>query len=107
MAESINHDRRRFLGAVATALGAATLGVVGSALQQMACAALVNEGTLPSLSGGARVWPTTSPKGEAERFHAGFAKIDLEFTVGDRLRLTHQLVGALSIRGPVSTLVDV
>jgi len=59
----IDHERRRFIGAAgagAAALAAARLGVIGSALQQMACAALRNEGTLPSLS-GATEWLNTPP----------------------------------------------
>jgi thiol-disulfide isomerase/thioredoxin len=60
MQESINHERRKFLGAAAAALGAARFGVLGSAVQQMACAALTNEGTLPSLS-GATQWLNSQP----------------------------------------------
>src|SRR6266446_5166846 len=62
MAESINRERRRFFGAAAAALGAARLGVIGSAVQQMACAALTerDEGVLPSLS-GATEWLNSSP----------------------------------------------
>ncbi|MFL5481967.1 MAG: redoxin domain-containing protein [Gemmatimonadaceae bacterium] len=58
-------DRRSFIGAAAAALGAARLGAIGAAIQQMACAALVNEGTLPSLS-GATEWinsPPLTPEG--------------------------------------------
>src|SRR6266446_9033911 len=67
MAESINRERRRFFGAAAAALGAARLGVIGSAVQQMACAALTerDEGVLPSLS-GATEWlnsPALTPAG--------------------------------------------
>src|SRR5882724_847615 len=67
MPESINEGRRRFVGAAAAALGAARLGVLGSAVQQMACAALTerNEGALPSFS-GATEWlssPPLSPAG--------------------------------------------
>ena len=39
---------------------AARFGVIGSAVQQMTCAALANEGTLPSL-GGATEWINTPP----------------------------------------------
>src|SRR5712675_942342 len=62
MSESINRERRRFVGAAAGALGAARLGVIGSAVQQMACAALTerNEGVLPSLS-GATQWLNSQP----------------------------------------------
>jgi thiol-disulfide isomerase/thioredoxin len=65
MHESINHERRRFLGAAAAGIAAARLGTVTAAIQQMACAALVNEGTLPSLS-GATEWinsPPLTPQG--------------------------------------------
>ena len=62
MPESINEGRRRFFGAAATALGAARLGVIGSAVQQMACAALTerDEGAIPSLS-GATDWLNSPP----------------------------------------------
>jgi thiol-disulfide isomerase/thioredoxin len=60
MSESINQERRKFLGGAAAALGAARLGVLGSLIEQMACAALTDEGTLPSLS-GATEWLNTSP----------------------------------------------
>jgi thiol-disulfide isomerase/thioredoxin len=62
MADSINQERRRFVGAAAGALGAARLGIIGSAVQQMACAALTerNEGVLPSLS-GATQWLNSPP----------------------------------------------
>src|SRR5437868_14297314 len=62
MSESINKGRRRFFGAAAAAFGAARLGVIGSAVQQMACAALAerNEGALPSLS-GATEWLNSPP----------------------------------------------
>jgi thiol-disulfide isomerase/thioredoxin len=62
MHDSINQERRRFIRSAATALGAARLGVIGSAVQQMACAALTerNEGALPSLS-GATQWLNSPP----------------------------------------------
>ena len=62
MSDSINEERRRFIGAAAATLGAARLGVIGSAVQQMACAALTerNEGTLPSFS-GATQWLNSPP----------------------------------------------
>jgi thiol-disulfide isomerase/thioredoxin len=62
MPESINQERRRFFGAAAATLGAARLGVIGSAVQQMACAALTerDEGTIPSLS-GATEWLNSPP----------------------------------------------
>src|ERR1700730_6155867 len=67
MSESIDQERRRFVGAAAAALGGARLGLIGSAVQQMACAALTerNEGALPSFS-GATEWlnsPPLSPAG--------------------------------------------
>src|SRR5256884_8784120 len=62
MPESINEGRRGFVGAAAAALGAARLGVIGSAIKQMACAALTerDEGVLPSL-GGATEWLNSPP----------------------------------------------
>jgi thiol-disulfide isomerase/thioredoxin len=59
---SINRERRRFIGAAAAALGAATLGVIGSAARQMACAAvsLPHEGAIPSLS-RATAWLNSPP----------------------------------------------
>jgi len=65
MRESINHERRRFLFTATAGIAAARLGTIGAAIQQMACAALVNEGTLPSLS-GATEWinsPALTPAG--------------------------------------------
>ena len=68
MSDSINQERRRFIGAAAAAaLGAARLGVIGSAVQQLGCGALAlpNEGALPSLS-GATQWlnsPPLTPEG--------------------------------------------
>ena len=62
MPDSFNQERRRFIGTAAAALGAARLGVIGSAVQQMACAALTerDEGVLPSL-GGATEWLNSDP----------------------------------------------
>ena len=62
MRDSINQERRRFISSAAAALGAARLGVIGSAVQQMACAALTerSEGALPSLS-GATEWLNSPP----------------------------------------------
>ena len=67
MLDSINQGRRRFISSAAAALGAARFGVLASAAQQVACAALAerNEGALPSLS-GATEWinsPSLSPAG--------------------------------------------
>jgi len=63
MADSVNQERRRFFGAAGKAvgvLGAARFGVIGSAIQQLACAALSNQGTIPSLS-GATEWLNSPP----------------------------------------------
>ena len=60
MPDSVNQERRRFIGAAAASLAAARLGTIGATIQQMACAALVNEGTLPSLS-GATEWLNSPP----------------------------------------------
>lgn len=65
MLDTIDRERRRFLGAAAAGIAASRLGLIGSAIQQMSCAALVNEGTLPSLS-GATEWinsPPLTPEG--------------------------------------------
>src|SRR5215212_9979753 len=62
MSDAIDNDRRRFLGSAATTIAAARLGVIGSAMQQLACAAfrLPDEGELPSL-GGATGWINSPP----------------------------------------------
>ena len=62
MHDSINHERRRFIRNAAAAFGAARFGIVGSTLQQLACAALTerDEGALPSLS-GATQWLNSPP----------------------------------------------
>src|SRR5690349_5692886 len=60
MSDSVDEERRRFITTGAAALAAARFGVIGTAIQQMACAALVNEGTLPSLS-GATEWINSPP----------------------------------------------
>jgi thiol-disulfide isomerase/thioredoxin len=62
MPESINHGRRRFIATAIGALGAARLGVIGSAMQQIGCAALAlpDEGSLPSV-GGATQWLNSPP----------------------------------------------
>jgi thiol-disulfide isomerase/thioredoxin len=62
MPDSINLERRRFLRSAAATLGAARLGLIGSTVQQMACAALAerDEGPLPSLS-GATEWLNSPP----------------------------------------------
>jgi thiol-disulfide isomerase/thioredoxin len=53
-------ERRRFIRAAAAALASGRFGAVASAVQQLACAPLVNEGTIPSLN-GATEWLNTSP----------------------------------------------
>jgi thiol-disulfide isomerase/thioredoxin len=62
MPESIDRERRRFMRAAAAALGAAGLGVMGTAVQHMARAAvgLPHEGAIPSLS-GATDWLNSRP----------------------------------------------
>src|SRR5215510_6112623 len=62
MPESIDRERRRFIGAAAAALGAARLGMIGSSAQQMAYAAvdLPHEGAIPSLN-GATEWLNSPP----------------------------------------------
>jgi thiol-disulfide isomerase/thioredoxin len=62
MQDSINQERRRFIETVAAALGAARLGIIGSAVQQMACTPVTarSEGVLPSLS-GATQWLNSPP----------------------------------------------
>ena len=62
MPESLDRERRRFIGAAAAALGAATLGVIGSAAQQTACAAagLPDGSPIPPLS-GATEWLNSPP----------------------------------------------
>jgi thiol-disulfide isomerase/thioredoxin len=62
MQDSINLGRRRFIRNAAAALGATRLGVIGSTLQQLACAAVTerDEGALPSLS-GATQWLNSPP----------------------------------------------
>jgi thiol-disulfide isomerase/thioredoxin len=62
MTNSFDHERRRFIGAAAAALGMERLGLVGSVMQQMACAVSNEraEKTLPSLS-GATQWLNSAP----------------------------------------------
>jgi thiol-disulfide isomerase/thioredoxin len=62
MYEAIIYDRRGFFSAAAMTAAAARLGVIGSAMEQMACAAsrLTSEGEMPSL-GGATQWINTQP----------------------------------------------
>jgi thiol-disulfide isomerase/thioredoxin len=62
MPDSINQGRRRFIRSAAAALGATRLGLIGSTVQQMACAALAerDDGVLPSLS-GATEWLNSPP----------------------------------------------
>jgi thiol-disulfide isomerase/thioredoxin len=61
MSEAIDHDRRRFLGAVALTLAAAQFGVTGCASAQSGSAIrLPSEGSLPSLT-GATSWLNSQP----------------------------------------------
>src|SRR5215208_3523678 len=62
MPDSINQGRRRFVATAIGALGAARFGVIGSAMQQLGCAALglSDEGSLPSF-GGATQWLNSPP----------------------------------------------
>jgi thiol-disulfide isomerase/thioredoxin len=62
MLDSINHERRRLLGSAAALLGAARFGVIGSAVQQLACTPVTarSEGPLPSFSGATR-WLNSPP----------------------------------------------
>ena len=57
--DDVSHERRRFLAASARVALATRLGVVGGALQQMACAA-VSQQMLPSFS-GATEWINSPP----------------------------------------------
>ena len=62
MSEEINPDRRRFFGTAALTIAAASLGMIGSLMQQGKAAALQLpiEGELPSLS-GATGWLNSQP----------------------------------------------
>jgi thiol-disulfide isomerase/thioredoxin len=62
MHDSVDQSRRRFIRSAAAALGGARLGVIGSAVQQLACAAVTarDEGALPPLS-GATQWLNSPP----------------------------------------------
>lgn len=62
MWEQIDQDRRRFVGAAAMTIAGARLGVLGSALQQLGCAAsqVSGESKLSSLS-GANGWLNSPP----------------------------------------------
>jgi thiol-disulfide isomerase/thioredoxin len=62
MPDSINQGRRRFIATAIGALGGARLGVIGSAVEQLGCAAISppNEGSLPSF-GGATQWLNSAP----------------------------------------------
>jgi hypothetical protein len=50
-------------------------------------------------------YPSTEREGE--RFHAGFEKLDLELSVGDRSRLSNQLIQALLGDRAVTLRVDI
>jgi thiol-disulfide isomerase/thioredoxin len=60
MPDSINQERREFIGATAASLAAARLGTIGAAIRRMTRAALVNESSIPSLS-GATAWLNSPP----------------------------------------------
>jgi thiol-disulfide isomerase/thioredoxin len=62
MPDSINEARRRFIGSAVGALGAARFGIIGSAMQQIACTPVTarSEGPLPSLA-GATQWLNSPP----------------------------------------------
>jgi thiol-disulfide isomerase/thioredoxin len=62
MWEQIDQDRRRFVGAAAMTIAGARLGMLGSALQQLGCAAsqVPGESELSSLS-GANGWLNSQP----------------------------------------------
>jgi thiol-disulfide isomerase/thioredoxin len=62
MSEDINHDRRRFFGTAAMTIAVASLGMIGSLVQQVTPAAvqLPVEGELPSL-GSATGWLNSQP----------------------------------------------
>jgi thiol-disulfide isomerase/thioredoxin len=62
MSRDLRIDRRRFLGSAAMTIAAARLGLVGTAMQQAACAALrlPVEGELPSFE-GATEWLNSAP----------------------------------------------
>jgi hypothetical protein len=63
MSEEINHNRRRFLRVGAMSVAAASLGIMGSVMQQPAMTAEVRlpvEGEFPSL-GGANGWLNSQP----------------------------------------------
>jgi hypothetical protein len=62
MSDGIDHDRRRFLGSAAVTIAASRLGMLGPALQQLACAASPppGSGRLDSLS-GATAWLNSPP----------------------------------------------
>jgi thiol-disulfide isomerase/thioredoxin len=62
MHEAMTYDRRGFFSAAAITAAAARLGVIGSAINQIACAAtrLASEGDMPSLS-GATQWINSPP----------------------------------------------
>ena len=62
MSDDIDKDRRHFLGRAALTIAASRLGVLGPALQQLACAAGSEPagGELASL-GGATAWLNSPP----------------------------------------------
>ena len=62
MREQINHDRRRFLGAAAMAVGGARLGGIAAALEQLGCSvSSVSTATELSSLAGANGWVNSQP----------------------------------------------
>jgi hypothetical protein len=67
MSEEINNDRRRFLGAAATAIAAAQLGMIGSAKAQ---SGKINAADLPTIKPG-----TNTSFGSLKQIDAGLLNI--------------------------------
>lgn len=62
MREQIDHDRRRFLGAAAVAIGGARLGGIAAALEQLGCSvSSVSAATELSSLAGANSWVNSQP----------------------------------------------
>jgi thiol-disulfide isomerase/thioredoxin len=60
MSEHVDHDRRRLLGGALMTLAAHRLGVLGAAMEQLACAAAPADPPMPSLA-GATGWLNSPP----------------------------------------------
>src|SRR5436305_10433933 len=67
MSEEINHDRRRFIGTVATAIAAAQLGMIGSAVAQSGKA---NPASVPTIKSG-----TNKSFGSLKQIDAGLLNV--------------------------------